>query len=97
MCDATPLRLTRTEYALLTLLREHIGTPVSREVTIENVWGGKVAYSPTLDTHLWRLRKKLQDTGDKPRWILNDAGIGYKLSPETARPHWQSSLDRVSS
>lgn len=83
MRDMTPLRLTRTEYALLALLTEHLGTPVSRELIVERVWGGKEGNSHTLDTHLWRLRKKLGDTGDKPRWILNHAGIGYTLSAET--------------
>ena len=80
----TEIRLTRTEYALLTLLREHIGTPVSRELIIAQVWGGKEGNSHTLDTHLWRLRKKIGDTGDKPRWIQNHAGIGYTMSMESA-------------
>ena len=84
MRDTVQLRLTRTEYALLAVLHEHLGTPVSRELIIERVWGGKEGNSHTLDTHLWRLRRKLGDTGDKPHWIQNHAGIGYTMSVETA-------------
>ena len=79
-----PLRLTRTEYALLAVLRERLGCPVSRELIVERVWGGRVGNSHALDTHLWRLRRKLGDTGDKPSWICNHAGVGYVMSPEVA-------------
>lgn len=80
----TLIRLTRTEFALLALLREHIGTPVSRERIVARVWGGKTGNSHTLDTHLWRLRKKLGDTTDEPRWIQNHSGIGYMMASEVA-------------
>jgi two-component system, OmpR family, response regulator MprA len=76
------LRLTRSEYALLTCLLENIGAPVSREAIFERVWGGKAGNSHTLDTHLWRLRKKLGDASDKPQWICNHAGVGYSLAAE---------------
>jgi DNA-binding response OmpR family regulator len=78
----TLIRLTRTEFALLALLREHIGRPVSRERIIARVWGGKIGNSHALDTHLWRLRKKLGDTSEAPRWILNQSGIGYTMAAE---------------
>lgn len=84
MSGSTLIRLTRTEFALLALLREHIGTPVSRERIIARVWGGKMNNSHALDTHLWRLRKKLGDTADEPRWIRNQSGIGYTMAPEVA-------------
>jgi len=79
---STLIGLTRTEFALLALLREHIGKPVSRERIIARVWGGKMNNSHSLDTHLWRLRKKLGDTTEHPRWIQNQSGIGYKMSSE---------------
>lgn len=77
-----PLRLTKTEYSLLRVLRENIGAPVSRERIFAAVWGGREGNSHTLDTHIWRLRQKLGDTGDEPRWISNRAGLGYVLAPE---------------
>lgn len=84
MSGSTLIRLTRTEFALLALLREHIGTPVSRERIIARVWGGKMNNSHALDTHLWRLRKKLGDTAEEPRWIRNQSGIGYTMAAEVA-------------
>lgn len=83
-CGTEEFRLTRSEFALLACLLEKIGTPVSREVIFERVWGGKVGKSHTLDTHLWRLRKKLGDTSDNPHWICNHAGVGYSLAVEVA-------------
>jgi two-component system, OmpR family, response regulator MprA len=83
-CGTAEFRLTRSEYALLTCLLENIGAPVSREVIFERVWGGKAGNSHTLDTHLWRLRKKLGDTSDNPHWICNHAGVGYSLAVEVA-------------
>lgn len=75
------LRLTRTEYALLGLLAETPGRPVSREQMLAGIWG--YTYLPntrTVDTHIWRLRKKLGDDGEDPRWIKNAAGKGYLLA-----------------
>lgn len=77
-----PLRVTRTEYALLELLFRNAGKPVSREAMLEHLWGARSDTSHTIDTHLWRLRKKLGDAGDTPRWIQNVAGFGYVLHCE---------------
>lgn len=73
-------RLSRTECAILDLLARNEGKPVSREHLLDVVWG--YTYLPasrSLDTHVWRLRKKLDDAGDEPRWIKNVPGIGYRL------------------
>ncbi len=74
------IRLSRTECSILDLLAKNRGQPVSRTRMLDVVWG--YAYLPntrTLDTHIWRLRRKLGDAGDHPRWIVNVAGIGYQL------------------
>ena len=87
------VRLTRTEYALLGLLAENHGKPVSRELMLTVVWGAaKAPNSHTVDTCLWRLRKKLGDNGSAPRWIRNLPGIGHVLeceiqSPESPKPN----------
>jgi two-component system response regulator MprA len=83
--DGEPVRLTRTEYALLELLCENLGKPVSREQINLRVWGGQQSSSHTLDTHLWRLRQKLGDTDDEPRWIRNLPAIGFVLSLEEGK------------
>jgi DNA-binding response OmpR family regulator len=74
-----PLRLTKTDYALITLLHEHVGEPVSRDVILRRVWNDTTGNFHVLDTHLWRLRKKIGDTADEPQLIRNVAGFGYLM------------------
>jgi len=74
------LALTRTDFALLKLLSENKGAPVSRETILRDVWKARSGNSHALDTHLWRLRKKLGDTNDASQWIQNIPGIGFMMS-----------------
>ena len=80
-----PLELTKTEFALLELLAKHAGETVSRERMLDVVWGyARFPTTRTVDTHVWRLRKKLGDDGDVPRWIKPVRGEGYSLAIECA-------------
>ncbi|HYD83985.1 MAG TPA: response regulator transcription factor, partial [Opitutus sp.] len=64
------LTLTKTEFGLLELLAKTPGQPVSRETILDIVWGyARFPTTRTVDTHIWRLRKKIGDDGDEPRWI----------------------------
>ena len=75
------LSLTPTEFALLDLLAAHLDSPVSRDLILDAVFG--YTYLPTtrtVDTHVWRLRKKIGDSGDNPRWIKKVHGEGYLLT-----------------
>ncbi len=75
--------LTKKEYAILELLARAAGRPVAREKILDAVWGyGAEANTRTLDTHIWRLRRKLGDNGDEPRWLRNVPGVGYTLRPD---------------
>jgi DNA-binding response OmpR family regulator len=74
-----PLRLTKTDYALIALLHEHVGEPVRRDVILRRVWNDTTGNFHVLDTHLWRLRKKIGDTADEPQWIRNVPGVGYMM------------------
>jgi DNA-binding response OmpR family regulator len=79
----TPLPLTRTEYALLELLAKNMGAPVARDLILDVVWG--YTYFPstrTVDTHIWRLRKKIGDNGATPRWLKKAQGEGYVLTAD---------------
>lgn len=80
-----PLELTKTEFALLELLAKHAGETVSRERILDVVWGyTRFPTTRTVDTHVWRLRRKLGDDGDEPRWIKLVRGEGYCLVAECA-------------
>ncbi len=79
-----PLALTRTEYLLLELFARHAGRLLSKELLLESVWGyAGDANTRTVETHLWRLRKKLGDGGPTPRWLQTVPG-GYRLVQEAA-------------
>ena len=75
-----PLALTKTEFALLELLASTPGKAVSRETILDVVWGyTRFPSTRTVDTHIWRLRKKIGDDGPENRWIIGVAGEGYRL------------------
>lgn len=83
-CAGERVPLTRTEFALLALLARNGTKPTARGEILEGVWGYAAdANTRTVETHLWRLRKKLGDEGAEPRWILTRHGLGYLLAPET--------------
>ena len=75
-----PVHLTAKEFAMLRLLAEAEGEPVSRERFLDVVWGYS-AYptTRTVDNHIASLRGKLEKNPDEPRWIKTVHGVGYKL------------------
>lgn len=81
-----PVKLSPTDYGLLILLREHLGQPVSRELIVKTLWGTRADAVHAFETHLWRLRRKLNDSTPEPRWLRNLAGIGYVLDRSTVEP-----------
>ncbi|HVU35830.1 MAG TPA: response regulator transcription factor [Opitutaceae bacterium] len=83
--NGAPLSLTRKEFAVLAMLQRHKGRPVPREQLLLEIWEiHQDVQSHTLDTHIWRLRKKIGDTGRSSGWIRNLPGQGYALAPEAA-------------
>lgn len=79
------LPLTATEFAILGVLARDIGQPVSRERMLDLVWGYLSATATrTVETHIWRLRKKLGDLGNESGLIQNRQGLGYLLSLDHA-------------
>lgn len=78
--DGQPISLTKTEFALLELLASSEGAPVSRDTILDVVWGyTRFPSTRTVDTHIWRLRKKIGDTGEPHRWLVGVPGEGYRL------------------
>jgi DNA-binding response OmpR family regulator len=74
------LHLTAKEFAMLRLLAESNGEPVSRERFLDIVWGYAVfPTTRTVDTHVATLRSKIERNPDEPRWIKTVHGIGYRL------------------
>lgn len=75
------IQLNRKEYMLLEFLLRHKGEVVSRAALLEHVWDREAdPMSNTLETHILRLRKKIETTGKK--LIHTVTGRGYKLAEE---------------
>jgi DNA-binding response OmpR family regulator len=74
------LHLTTKEFAVLRLLAEAEGEPVSRDRFLDAVWGYTAfPTTRTVDMHIATLRSKIEKNPDKPRFIHTVHGIGYRL------------------
>ncbi len=82
--DATkggkPIELTPREFRLLGYLLEHRGEVVSREELLDAVWGyDTIPFTRTVDTHIAKLRKKIEDDASDPQHIITVHRLGYKF------------------
>ena len=74
------VHLTAKEFAMLRLMAEAEGEPVTRERFLDVVWGYTAfPTTRTVDNHIASLRAKLEKNPDAPRWIKTVHGVGYKL------------------
>jgi len=74
------LHLTAREYAMLRLLAESRGEPVTRERFLDVVWGyASFPSTRTVDVHVAALRAKIEPDPDNPTWITTVHGVGYRL------------------
>jgi two-component system response regulator RegX3 len=74
--------LSRKEFDLLALLITESGHVVTRSQCMDRIWRDrKVSDSRTLDTHVKRLRKKIEVNPGKPQHVLTVRGIGYRFKP----------------
>jgi DNA-binding response OmpR family regulator len=74
------IHFTAKEFAMLRLLAEAQGEPVSREKFLDVVWGyAAFPTTRTVDMHIATLRRKLEKNPDAPRWIKTVHGVGYRL------------------
>ncbi len=79
--DGHKVRLTDKETALLRLLHDAAGGTVSRDALLEQVWGYRQGVSThTLETHIYRLRRKMEADATAPTLLLTEGG-GYRLAP----------------
>jgi DNA-binding response OmpR family regulator len=75
------IELTATEFKLIQALAEHAGQVLTRDQLLDYVWDLRAdgIYTRTVDVHIGRLRKKIEDDPCNPRYILTVAGLGYKM------------------
>jgi DNA-binding response OmpR family regulator len=77
-----PLSLTAQEFKLLKFFAQSPGRAVTREELLSEVWGYEnYPTTRTVDSHILRLRQKLEPDARNPRYFLKIHGTGYKFSP----------------
>ncbi|HEY6129418.1 MAG TPA: response regulator transcription factor, partial [Candidatus Acidoferrum sp.] len=75
--------LTPKEYDLLQLLASNPGKSYSREDLLKLVWGYEFnGYEHTVNSHINRLRSKIEPDFSKPTYILTTWGVGYRFNDE---------------
>ncbi len=82
MVRGRPVELSRKEFDLLALLVSEAGHVVTRRQCMDRIWRDrKRGDSRTLDTHVKRLRKKVELEPADPQHIVTVRGIGYRFKP----------------
>lgn len=83
--NGKPLAVTQKEFALALLLFNNLGRPLSRAFLQEAIWGREDEIpSRTMDTHISRVRNKLQLRPENGFRLNTVYGYGYQLEPLTA-------------
>jgi two-component system KDP operon response regulator KdpE len=78
--DGSEVRLTPTEYALLTALASQPGAVLTERALLQRVWGPEYgSENHYLHVYMGRLRKKLEPDPAQPRYIRTEPGVGYRL------------------
>ncbi len=77
-----PVELSRKEFDLLALLMSRPGQVVTREWCIDRLWWNQdLANTRTLDTHVKRLRHKIEAIPSNPRHLVTVRGVGFRFEP----------------
>ncbi|HBR98657.1 MAG TPA: DNA-binding response regulator [Gammaproteobacteria bacterium] len=75
------ISLTAREFDLLVFFARHPGQVFSRSQLLDKVWGYcHEGYEHTVNTHINRLRSKIESNPEKPAYILTVWGVGYQFS-----------------
>ena len=76
------LDLTQREFRMLRYFLDHANAIVTRETLLQHVWGyDPSAYTRTVDTHIARLRQKIETVPAEPRHLLTVHRAGYRFVP----------------
>lgn len=82
---AEPLHLTPTEYKLLVLLAQNAGKVLTHRQILQEVWGPAYAnQTHYVRVHMAELRKKVELDPARPKLLLTEPGVGYRLRDRSA-------------
>jgi len=78
-----PIKLTATEYSLLTLLAKNEGKVLTHHYILKQIWGpSNTEQSQYLRVFIGQLRKKIEPNPNNPKFIITESGIGYRFCPK---------------
>ncbi|OFX37196.1 MAG: DNA-binding response regulator [Bacteroidetes bacterium GWA2_32_17] len=81
--DNAVLKLTSTEYSLITLLARNENKVLTHQFILREIWGpGYVEQSQYLRVFIAQIRKKIEENPNQPKIIITESGIGYRLVGE---------------
>jgi len=91
--DNEELALTAREYDLLLHFVRHPGQVFSRAQLLDSVWGyGHEGYEHTVNSHINRLRSKIENDPAQPELIVTSWGVGYKFDATPTPSHQAASM-----
>jgi two-component system KDP operon response regulator KdpE len=83
LLSGSPVRLTPIEFKLLMALARAPGRVVTHDQLLREVWGpGAIGQNHYVRVHMTNLRHKLEPVPSRPRYILTEPGVGYRLQDE---------------
>jgi len=78
------IRLTPKEFELLALLARNMGRVLTHKTILRSIWGPHAVRQPE---HLWvlvsQLRRKIESDPVRPRYLLSEPWVGYRLVPDS--------------
>lgn len=75
-----PLKLTATEYKLLSIFAQQNGKVLTHQYLLREVWGpGYINQSQYLRVFIGQLRKKIETDANRPMYIITESGVGYRF------------------
>jgi len=81
LCGGHDVELTAREFDLLDHFARHPGRVFTRSQLLDHVWGyGHDSYEHTVNSHINRLRAKVEPDPASPRYVLTVRGVGYKFA-----------------
>ena len=79
--DDKEIKLTPTEYSLLTILARNAGKIVTQGQLMKELWGENfIADTQYLRIYMLQLRRKIEKKPSEPKLLITEPGVGYKLN-----------------
>lgn len=81
--DGSNVELSPKEYELICLLAQNVGRSYSRAELLDTIWGYNFeGYEHTVNSHINRLRSKIEPDMANPKFVLTTWGVGYRFNED---------------